>query len=207
LTLGQCSDLEPAGQELPARVEAVDFHPCEVLVEGRRRPLRDPAAHEAERITVHLEQFVGDGQIAARRQQLASLEPDVRPQPALALGQERALDRDLALRDADTSLLAAVEIERHRHADHEVAVGADGLLPPQLEHRVGAQRGLADAGGGRLNFCARGPEVRVVRDRPGDQLVDRDLDGLAPGSARRAEHHESDNDRQPAQGHVTAPGP
>ena len=96
----------------------------------------------------------------------------------------------LARRHAHPAVHAAVQIQRQGDPDAEVAVGTDGLLPAQLEHRVRAQPRLAQAAPGGVHLGARRAQVGVVGQSPRDDLVDRHDAGVAGlgerlGGARR----------------------
>src|SRR5262249_49986445 len=138
---------------------------------------------------VSLEQLVGDREVAARREQLARLDPDIRSETALPIGEQRALHRELAFGDADAPLLAPVEIERQRDANSEVVVRADRLLSAKLQHRIGPQRGLTDTGRHGVDLGPGSAELRVLDERTGDQLVDGDVEGLAAGHTGATQYH------------------
>src|SRR5207247_898434 len=81
--------LDAAGEQLLARVQPIDLHQREVLLQRGGRALFDALLNDPERLAVDLQQAVGDTKIALRRQHLPRLHAHLAPQPALARGIRR----------------------------------------------------------------------------------------------------------------------
>jgi hypothetical protein len=138
---------------------------------------------QAERLAIDAQQVIGDAEVALRGEELSGLHPHLGAEPSLALTHQRAPDLHLPLRDTDAALLPPVQVERHRHPDRQVVVGAQRLLASEVEHGVGPQAGLPEPALGRLHVETHRPHVRVVGEGARHQLVDRDL--VLRGERRR----------------------
>ena len=121
-------DVDTAREHLSRRIEAIHLDQHEVFVERRRRARAHAILNETECVAVHGQQIVGDGQAASGRQHLPRLHADVGGQAPLPVTDLCPLHLQLALRDADTAFLSAVEIERDGEPDRDVVVGAQRLL-------------------------------------------------------------------------------
>ena len=106
--------LDAAGEQLLARVQPIDLHQREVLLQRRGRALFDALLDDPERLAVDLQQTVGDTKIALRRQHLPRLHAHLAPQPALAVPHLSPLHGELAFGHGDAPLLPSVQVERER---------------------------------------------------------------------------------------------
>src|SRR5262249_938389 len=145
---------------------------------------------------------------AARRQELTRLHSHIGRQATLAVAHLSALQLEFALRDADAAVLSAVEIQRHRHAHGEVVVGAEGLLPTQLQHWIRAQTSLPKPADRRIDVGACGAEIGIVGQRPGDELFDADVRSMLSARDARSEDHHTNGEQErsvaPSHGQRTA---
>ena len=113
-----------------------------------------------------------DGEVAAGHEPLSGLHPNVCGQASLPVTHLAPLHRKLALGHADAAVLPAVEVERQRHTDRHVVVGAERLLTAELERRVRTQPGLAEASLRGVDLRADCPKILVVDNRTRDELLD-----------------------------------
>ena len=198
----QGGDLDPALGELAARVEPVDLDDLQALVQRRRRALAHAVADDGQRVAVHAQQILGHAEAALRGQDLAGLHADVRAKAALAIVDLPSSGIQLALGHRDAPFLAPVEIQGQGHPDVEVVVRADGLLSPELQHRIRAQPRLLHSGRRRLHVDPRRLQVGIVGQGTGDELVHGQLPArLAGGEAWRKR---GDTDRQRHEQHSGA---
>src|SRR5439155_26011154 len=193
----QRRDLDAALGELTARVEPVDLDHLQALLQRWGRARSYAALHEREPVPIDLQQVIDHPQAPLRRQDLAGLHANVGAQTALAIGDLPAPGVQLAFRHTHAARLATVEVERQRQADVQIVVRADRLLSPQLERGVWPESRLLHPGRRRLHLDPRRHEVGVLRQRPADELVHRQLarrltngePGLERGEADRQERY------------------
>src|SRR5437899_14801 len=106
--------LDAAGEQFLARVQPIDLHQREVLLQRGGRALFDALLDDPERLAVDLQQTVGDTKIALRRQHLPRLHAHLGPQPAFAVPHLSPLHGELAFGHGDAPLLPSVQVERER---------------------------------------------------------------------------------------------
>ena len=117
-------DLHAAGEHLTRGLEAVDLNEHQVLLERRCGPLTHAVLDEPQGVAVHAQEVVGDRQASSHGEKFPGLRPDVGGQTAFPVTHLGLLHLKLALGDAHTALLTAVEVEGDCQSDHEVVVRA-----------------------------------------------------------------------------------
>ena len=158
---------------MAAGVQPIHLDPQEALLQRRHRSLLHALLDQAERLAVDAEQLLREPQVPGRGEHLSGLQANLGAQPPLPVGDLGLLQLQLTLGHCDASFLATIQVERHDHTDHDVAVRPRHvLLPGQLEHRVGAQAGLPEAASGGVDLGPRRAKLQVIGERARDQLVD-----------------------------------
>src|SRR4030095_3769675 len=87
----QCGDVDAAGEELSAGIEAGGLDELEILVDCWCRSLAHTVTDDIEGATVDVEQLLGDFEIPARGQPLTGFHSDVSPEASLPVGKLLAL--------------------------------------------------------------------------------------------------------------------
>jgi hypothetical protein len=169
-------DVDPALQDPAGGIETTHFDEHQVLFERWHGPSADPLLDEVERLAVHLQKLLSEAEIAPGGQHFPGLHAHLRPELTLALDHLGFLHVELALGDPDTPCFPAVQVERQRHAHHDVVVRtSDALLGAEVEHGIRAERRLAKPPPCCVHFGACGTQLQIVPLRPRDQFVNREF--------------------------------